>query len=81
MNKCDKPLDKEKKMFQSSVQIDFKRHNELPILSRNGHRVTGQVWLLTDDHIVNRKKMPPKDDSGTVIIQLSPYSHNHFYLT
>lgn len=39
MSKCDKPLVKEK-MLQSSVQIDFKRHHELPILSVNGHRVT-----------------------------------------
>lgn len=58
-------------MFQSSVQIDFKRQNELPVLSVNGHRVTDQVWLLTDDHIVNKKRMPPTDNSGTVIIQLS----------
>lgn len=62
------PSSKKKKVFQSSVQIDFKRHNELPILSGNGHRVTGQVWLLTDDH---RKKMPPTDDSGTIITQHS----------
>lgn len=59
MSKCDKSLIKEK-MFQSSVQIDFKRHNELPVLSVNGHRVTDQVWLLTDDHIVNKKRMPPQ---------------------
>lgn len=59
MSKCDKSLIKEK-MFQSSVQIDFKRHNELPVLSVNGHRVTDQVWLLTDDHIVNKKRMLPQ---------------------
>lgn len=57
-------------MFQSSVQMDFKRHNEIQVLSGNGHRVTGQVWLLTDDHIVNRKKITPTDNLDTNIIQL-----------
>lgn len=58
-------------MFQSSVQKDFNRHNEIQVSSGNGHRVTGQVWLSTDDHIMNRKKITSTDNLDTNIIQLS----------